>query len=91
MTKKEDEIFNRQIVHQRIQSVRIILEGFRDFFTRLEQAMVELDRAMGYQTGPESSREEMSPKLNGTLDCPSVPVAPASSYSSPRRRSSRGR
>lgn len=29
------------------------------------------------ETGPENSREEMSPVLNGTLDCTGEPVAPA--------------
>jgi hypothetical protein len=29
------------------------------------------------ETGPENSREEMSPKTNSTLDCPSEQVTPA--------------
>ena len=42
-------------------------------------ALDEVDGAFatGWETGPESSREEMDPELNGTLDARCTRVAPA--------------
>lgn len=73
----EGEMWERRNVKGRIEAVRVMIGGLRDFLDRFDVALVDLEKAMGYQTGPESSREEMSPKLNGTLDCPSAPLAAA--------------